>query len=128
MRGGGQSGAQRLDSSDPIREVALKRSFGVLAALAVLALVLPAAAAADRTVFVVNSDSESTGLAAFSADGGPLVPLPGTPVAAGEDNNGVVVSPDARNAYVSSTGDDAILSYSLSATGCLLYTSPSPRD
>ena len=88
----------------------------VIAAL-VLALALPVSAAADRTVYVTNSDSAATALAAFDSAGGPLEPLKGTPVAAGDDTNGVLVSPDARHAYVANTGDDTIQVYALSAGG-----------
>ena len=95
----------------------MKRSSKVCAALFVLALALPSAAEADRTVFVTGSQNQNTGLAAFSAAGGPLVPLAGTPVATGATTNGVLVSPDARTVYVTNVGDDTVGAYSIGATG-----------
>jgi len=95
----------------------VKRPYIVCAALSAIALCVPAAAEADRTVFVTGSQNQSTGLAAFSATGGPLVPLPGTPVATGESTHAVHVSPDARSVYVANALDDTLTAYSIGATG-----------
>ena len=94
----------------------IARSCVALAALALFALI-PASAQAGRTVYVTNGDSPATGLAAFSAVDGPLVPVPGTPVPTGEDSNAVIVSPNARNVYVADTGDDTVTAYSVNAAG-----------
>lgn len=101
----------------------------IAAVSAVLATVLlPAAADADRTLFVTNSDTPATGLAAFSlaADGSPSA-VAGTPVATGEEVTGIAVRPDARFAYVTNLDDDSVGVYELNAGGVptLQGTTPS---
>lgn len=87
-----------------------------IAALAI-AVALPAAASADRTVYVTNGSSSGTGLAAFSAAGGPLVAVPDTPVATGTFPSGVAVSPDARNVYVANMVDKTVKAFSIGDDG-----------
>jgi 6-phosphogluconolactonase (cycloisomerase 2 family) len=90
-------------------------------------LALPASASADRSVYVSNSGSSGNGsLAAFNGDDGVLTTLPGSPLAAGEDANGVAVSPDARHVYVANTGDDAIGRYKIHADGTLSALGATP--
>ena len=96
-----------------------RRRLRVLIALVAVGAALTASdeAAADRTVFVTNSDSPSTGLAAFNARLGSLSMLPGSPVATGEEPTGVTVSPDARHAYVANLNDDAVGIFRLGVDG-----------
>lgn len=107
--------------------MALRRARLALS-LALPLLALPASASADRSVYVSNNGlSGSNGsLAALNGDDGVLTTLPGSPLAAGEDVNGVAVSPDARHVYVANTGDDAIGTYRIRADGTLsdLGTTP----
>ncbi len=77
----------------------------------------PAVAHATRSVYVTNSGTASTGLAAFTGPDGPLTAVAGTPLATGNDPDGVMVSPDARHVYVANTGDDSISRYSIDAGG-----------
>ncbi len=94
------------------------RLFGVLVlVLAALTLLGPAAAQADRAVLATNSDTPTTGLAAFAAPEGQLSMLDGAPVATGNETSAVAISPDARHAYVANTNDDTIGRYSLAANG-----------
>lgn len=96
-------------------------------AVSVALLALPAAASADRSVYVSNSGSSGDGsLAAFNADGGVLTTLAGSPLAAGDNVNGVAVSPDARNVYVANTGDDTIGVYKAKADGTLTAQGETP--
>ncbi len=90
-----------------------------VAALSAVAavLALPAVGTADRTVFVTNSDTPETGLAAFDAATGPLTPLAGTPVATGAEPTGVTVSPDARTAYVAELNEDSVAAFRIGAGG-----------
>ncbi len=95
--------------------------------LTLLLLALPASAGADRSVYVSNSGQGGDGsLAAFNGDDGVLTTLPGSPLAAGEDANGVAVSPDARHVYLANTGDDAIGGYAIDADGALSALGATP--
>jgi DNA-binding beta-propeller fold protein YncE len=93
-----------------------------------LVLMLPASASADRSVYVSNSGhlSGNGSLAAFNGDEGALTTLAGSPLAAGEDVNGVAVSPDARHVYVANTGDDTIARYKIAADGTLSALGDTP--
>lgn len=96
--------------------------------LTLLLLALPASASADRSVYVSNSPISGNGsLAAFNGgEDGVLTTLPGSPLAAGEDTNGVAVSPDARHVYVANTGDDAIGRYKIAPDGTLTDKGATP--
>jgi len=97
--------------------------------LALLLLLLPAGASADRSVYVSNSGSSGSNgsLAAFNGgDDGVLTALAGSPLAAGDNVNGVAVSPDARNVYVANTGDDTIGVYRAKADGTLSAQGETP--
>jgi len=100
-----------------------------LALLLVLSLLaLPAGASADRGVYVSNN-GQSGGdgsLAAFNGDDGVLTTLAGSPLPAGEDANGVAVSPDARHVYVANTGEDTIGGYKVKGDGSLSAIGDTP--
>ncbi len=104
----------------------LRRS--AVAVLVAAGLAAPSAAQATRSVYVTNSGTFLTGLAPFAtSSSGSLTPV-GTPVAAGDDANGVLVSPDARTVYVADTADDDITSYSIGASGALTLIGRSSVD
>ncbi len=55
-----------------------------------------------------------------------LTTLPGSPLGAGEDANGVAISPDARHVYVANTSDDTIGRYKINTDGSLTDQGATP--
>lgn len=90
---------------------------GALSALVgVVLLALPAAAAANRNLYVTNQSSQD--LSVFDiAQSGALGPIVHSPFAVGSNPWGVVLSPDGTHLYVARKSTASVLTYSVAADG-----------
>ena len=113
-------------SSASIRQQ-LGRTGGRAAAggLALALLMLPAAAEADRTVYVTGVDDNAVAALDVGASGG-LTVLGGSPTAAGTASMAVTSTPDGRSLYVSNSGSNDVSAYTVSADGSLSPVVGSP--
>jgi DNA-binding beta-propeller fold protein YncE len=94
-------------------------------ALAVLVVALGATSAqAAPFVYVTNAGGAGRwgNLSQYDAARGPLVPLSPATVGTGNDPIGVAASPDGKSVYVT-TGEPAVLQFSIGATGSLTLKS-----
>lgn len=96
------------------------RASALLLTAALATLAVTAGAAAKPRVYVVGNASGN--VAALDADAaGSLIPVPGSPFAAGASAVSIAMTPDGRRAYVvnASTVPPSVSAYNVTATGAL---------
>ena len=80
-----------------------------------------------KFVYVANGGNGTGSVSAYSiSPNGALMPIPGSPFAAGTGPNDVAVDPTAKFAYVVNMGSNSVSAYSISSNGALTPIPGSP--
>ena len=98
---------------------------GSIAAGLFAVLVLAPAAEARRDLYVAGALSGAVA-AHQIAPSGALTPIAGSPFAAGDDPEGVAITPDGRHLYTPNNGDANVTAYELAGSGALTPVAGSP--